>query len=289
MSTNSIESSQSKIDSYENAFKKATLDQSCIDEKANLIPFDRWAQTVQDITIVDAKESGIKREDIRKIISNIASKELEGSKGVFNPECYVEDEYFEGPERSRLSLMPEAILLAKNANKFIGFIITSAKSQHHKTECNVPDNTSFVSYIAVDSAAKRAGVGTKLMLAAMLKTKQLGNQYLAVEYIAVGLGVDKKIGETRIEFYNSFSKRFGIPKKVGQHILSSRKLHVFPYYDLKNFDFRANALITPVVCKNLANKITSKKSSCYIFSAVCTVAVIILGLGMRALTKSLPM
>ncbi len=204
----------------------------------------RWELTqikFESITIVDAKDSGLEWLEVDRGISTIARKELKDDEGIFGASSYVQKNYFRDIPIEPGLRSPEFILIAQAANAIVGFIITGKRVTTEADEddpYSLSADTGYVAYLAVDSTIKRSGIGTKLMLAIMRKTKEMGKRYLTLEYIAKGAGVDQKRGEAKIEFYNSFTKRFGIPmNEKGNHWLS-RQLHVCPFYDLQNVDFR---------------------------------------------------
>lgn len=193
--------------------------------------------TSQSIIVIDAKNSGLNWQEVSTAIEAIADKELKDDEGWVRASAYVQEDYFSGASIDPGLSCPEAILLAKIGKEIIGFIITAKREENEDDPWSLPSNTGYVAYLAVDSKFKRYGIGTKLMLAAMDKTKQIGKRYLTLEYIAEGKGVDIKRGKTKTRFYNSFSSRFGIPMKEKGNVMVSYKLHVHPYYDLQNVDF----------------------------------------------------
>lgn len=135
----------------------------------------------------------------------------------------------------------------------------------------VCSNAEDIVYLAVDSQSEKSGIGTKLMLAAMKKTKELGKRYLTLEYITV----DNHIyaGETREEikqkinkratFYENIAKKLGIPKgNYFDYIAIDGRVHEFCYYDLERFD--PCLQISSTLHKNgglqwLADRILTKK------------------------------
>lgn len=193
----------------------------------------RSTYSVKPLTIVDARDSGMEWQDVRTAVRTIANKELKDDEGWVPASNFIKEEYFKGIPIAPGASSPETILLAKVANDIVGFII-SARREDKGLFLAIPADTGYVAYLAVDSTIKRSGVGTKLMLAAMCKTKELGKRYLTLEYIAVDLGVNKQRGRAKIGFYNSFTTKFGIPMEERNKWPS---LHVHPYYDLKDVDF----------------------------------------------------
>lgn len=184
------------------------------------------------VKIVDAKDSGISCENIRQTIKTLTEKELKHDVGMFAPAIFIRNEYFEKSQMAPGAYTPETILLALFKKNVIGFIITAKRRESKLTA-----DTGDVAYLAVDSTRKRAGIGTLLMLAVMRKTKELGKRYLTLEYIAEGSHVTEERGKAKIEFYNSFSTKFGIPMEESQHWLCRSELHIHPLYDLKDVDF----------------------------------------------------
>lgn len=183
----------------------------------------------KSVTIVDAKDAGIKYEDVKTAIGTITSKELKEDEGDLAVTSYVDRNYFEGKPIAPGRGAPETILLAKASDKVVGFLITL---KHEQTEdSSILADACYVSYLAVDSTFKRYGIGTKLMLAAMRKTKELGKRYLTLEYI-----IDQERGQAKKKFYSSFKTRFGIPTEERNNIMLARKIHAYPYYDLQNVD-----------------------------------------------------
>jgi hypothetical protein len=200
------------------------------------------ARRISAIRIVDAKDVGMSWEEVRNAIDTIARKELKGDEGMISPWSYVKEEYFIGGSIEPGPSSPESILLAVSNNTIVGFIITRKSEEEREGEFTyaaLPADTGYVAYLAVDSDCKRSGAGTKLMLAAMYKTKQIGKRYLTLEYVSEGLGVDKTRGRAKKEFYNSFAKRFSIPTQEKGNVVISRQWHIHPYYDLRDVDCAA--------------------------------------------------
>jgi ribosomal protein S18 acetylase RimI-like enzyme len=199
--------------------------------------------SVPAIRIVDAKDAGMGRRHIESAIDAIAGKELQDDIGMISPWSYVKEEYFTGAPIKPGASSPELILLAMKKATVVGFIITRKSKELKEGDffayAALPADTGYVAYLAVDSDCKRSGAGTKLMLAAMKKTKELGKRYLTLEYIAKGVGVDKTRGKTKEKFYNSFATRFGIPTEEKGNMVVDRQLHVRPHYDLQDVDFDA--------------------------------------------------
>lgn len=205
--------------------------------KARLILKNLQSIRSKSCTIVDAKDSGMEYHDVLAAINTLAKKELKDDEGWISASNYVKKKYFNGIFIAPGLSSPETILLAKAGKEIIGFIITAKREDDEDSLSSFLSDTGYVAYLAVDSKVKRSGVGTKLMLAAMNQTKQLGKRYLTLEYIAKGLGVDENRGKAKIGFYKSFSSRFGIPMKEKGNVRVTRQLHVHPYYDLRDVDF----------------------------------------------------
>jgi ribosomal protein S18 acetylase RimI-like enzyme len=205
------------------------------DYKARLKLKQLQSARSKSVTIIDAKDAGMNWHEVRLAINTIAKNELKDDEGWVSAADYVKEEYFNGTSIAPGLSSPETILLAKASEKIIGFLITAKRKE--KGFWSSPPDTGYVAYLAVDSKIKKSGVGTKLMLAAMNKTKQLGKRYLTLEYIAKGLKVDEIRGKAKIGFYNSFSTKFGIPMKEKGNTCVTRQLHVHPYYDLQGVDF----------------------------------------------------
>ncbi|MBY0529338.1 MAG: GNAT family N-acetyltransferase [Rhabdochlamydiaceae bacterium] len=190
------------------------------------------------ILVVDAKDSGMKWQDVANAVKTLAEKELKDDEGDVRASDYVKKEYFKGVSIAPGRSSPETILLATIGKKIIGFIITAKKNEDRSCFWFRPSDTGYVAYLAVDSKFKKSGIGTKLMLTAMNKTKQLGKRYLTLEYIATAQpGWDKDRCKAKIGFYNSFSTRFAIPMEEKNNMEVSRRLHVHPCYDLQDIDF----------------------------------------------------
>ncbi len=194
--------------------------------------------SVKPITIVDARDSGMEWSEVHDAVRIIANRELRREdEGWFSASDYIKEEYFNGTSIAPGHTSPETILVAKTGKEIIGFIITAKRKEDENSVWPLPTDTGYVAYVAVDSKNKKSGVGTKLMLAAMNKTKQLGKRYLKLEYIAAGLGVDENRGKAKTGFYRSFSRKFGIPMNEKGNLFVGGQLHVFPYYDLQDVNF----------------------------------------------------
>lgn len=183
----------------------------------------------ETVTIIDARDSGMKCDEIRKAIQNIVEKELKNDEGRTSVSSYIKEEYFKGSAVRPGSSSPETILLAKVDNKIVGFIITELGKRRIRAD------TGYIAHLAVDSTSKRLGVGTKLMLAAMRKTKELGKRYLTLEYIAESQGINEQRCLARKNFYDSFTTKFGIRMEESS-VEVDRQLHVRPCYDLEDVD-----------------------------------------------------
>ena len=157
------------------------------------------------VTIVDAKDSGMKFETIRAAVDDIQKKELREDTTSLSASYYVKESYFTGKNEKNDLFHTRAILLAKVANDVVGFIIMNRNNEL------VERITENIAYLAVDSSIKKSGVGTKLMLAAMQKTKEFGKRFLVLEYIPEGKRITPERGKAKTEFYNSISKKFKIP------------------------------------------------------------------------------
>ncbi len=131
------------------------------------IPLKQKCLESKSITIIDAKDSGMKSDEVWWAIEDIAKKELKGSQGWVSASDYVKDEYFSGVSIVPGISSPEAIFLAKVDDKIAGFIITAKRKDGDDSFYSLPSDSGFVAYLAVDSKNVRSGVGTKLMLAAM--------------------------------------------------------------------------------------------------------------------------
>ncbi len=218
---------------FEIALKRLEPAEEFFNQTSNaaLESLQKWIPTVEHIVVVDAKNSGMQREDVESAIRALSSKELEDDIGWITPSDYARD-YFNSGKTPSLE-----ILIAKDASiksQIMGFIILTTKWGFNKKK-NTQD-LLFVAYLAVDSSKKRSGVGTKLMLSAMCKTKDLGKRYLALEYIAFGNNVNEERGNAKIEFYKSFTTRFKIPMILKDWFLSNRQVHAVSYYDLKDLN-----------------------------------------------------
>lgn len=175
----------------------------------------------ENLIISNARDSGIGMRNVQMAISNISRAELVQDIGDNEPVSYVDKAYFNGT-----TSQAENIILALFGSRIVGFIITTNQSA----------NTSYVAYLAVDSTAKKCGIGTKLMLAAMESTQELGKRYLTLEYIKGGL-LNEERSLAKERFYNSFSQKFGIPmKEIGETLIHTES-HIYPRYDLRNIDF----------------------------------------------------
>ena len=72
-------------------------------------------------------------------------------------------------------------------------------------------NKYRINYLAVDSQHQGKDIGTKLMLHAMRAAKNMGYEYLCVEYLVDGKGISQISSLRRQKFYEeSFYQRFGI-------------------------------------------------------------------------------
>lgn len=203
-------------------------------------------QLDQNITIIDAKDSGMEYEEIRQQICDISSRAFQGEPGNW-PEIYLKKEYFNGESLLAKGFCPETILLAKNNTKIIGFLITEKKQDslfeyQSKKNKYTTFNTTHVAYVATDPEFKGHHIGTKLMLSTMLKTQHISKQYLTLTYKIYPEEINptstqKQLSEARIKFYNSLTSKFGIPMKERHPYYEGGSEHISPYYNVENIDF----------------------------------------------------
>lgn len=249
---------KSAEEAFEIALKRLTPAEEFFNQpsEATLESLQKWIHTTMHIEVIEAKNSGMQREEIENAIRAISSKELEDEIGWVTPSDYARD-YFNSEKTPSLE-----ILIAKDSSiksQIMGFIILTTKWGFNKKK-NTQD-LLFVAYLAVDSSKKRSGVGTKLMLSAMCKTKELGKRYLALEYIAFGNNVNEKRGNAKIEFYNSFTTRFKIPTTLKDWFLSNRQVHAVPYYDLKDLNLPKAKIYSPESSTTSSSSSSSSTSS----------------------------
>lgn len=174
----------------------------------------------ENFYIIDAKDSGYPYRSVDLAISNLVKNELVEDVGETEPREYVTDYLVKQSEKV------ENIFLAIAGHKIVGFLI----------KIHLEADTSYVTYLAVDSTIKKKGIGTQLMLTAMARTQELGKRYLTLEYIEGG-HLNPKRSEAKRAFYNSFSSRFKIQTSEKDNTVVQDIHHIHPYYDLKGIDF----------------------------------------------------
>lgn len=140
-----------------------------------------------------------------------------------------------------ISNLPESIFLAKIKNEVVGFLVTQKYEEFGDNPKYTEHNTSMVVGVAVDSSVKRSGVGTRLMLATMKKTKELGKDYLMVYYVSGRhQGIDKKKCAMKNQFFMHNSK-FMPPEYINRKTTINRVSHTFIYFDLSQYGPQAEA------------------------------------------------
>jgi len=179
------------------------------------------------ISIVHLTKTDIVYERIFDAVHRITHRELFDTVGIYEPVHYFEREH---------AVPSDAIFLAQAAGQILGFLIMT-NTKNSDFDAWIPHKEmTHVAYLAVESECKKLGIGTQLMLTAMRRTKELGKNYLTLEYIKDHMFFREKRMDTRTRFYYSFIRK-GIPLKE-HHEFFCCSCHAFLSYDLRNVSLR---------------------------------------------------
>ncbi|HEY2809940.1 MAG TPA: GNAT family N-acetyltransferase [Rhabdochlamydiaceae bacterium] len=198
------------------------------------VPQDARAHTLGDllqrkfvhsipISIIEARDSHLSRKAIHSALMQMTEKELGTDVTRYNCAKYLTKAYYDKREISYPYQIPENILLVQSEEQIIGFLIGKIV-KHHDGHRTYDERAYFVVRLAISSTYQGKGLGTQLMLTAMSKAHAL-RLPLTLVYI------DYPTHETGAPFFNSFTRKFGIPmhneKECGM---------CFPIWDLRKVE-----------------------------------------------------
>jgi len=165
-----------------------------------------------DVKIKEAKESRIRPKQIEEGIVAIHEKELALEKGSEVVRAFLRNKYF----GKKPLVNKEKVWIAENGREVIGFIM----GRHDYWDIPLNEREGFrgpisnkyrINYLAVDSEHQGKDIGTQLMLRAMKAAKNMGYEYLCVEYLLDGKDIPESSSLRREKFYEqNFYRRFGI-------------------------------------------------------------------------------
>lgn len=198
------------------------------------------------VRLINAADYPNQEEAIREV-ANIASQ-----TGLTGSERYLSKEY-QGEKNYHT-------LLAVKDNKIVGFLSGEIQNDVNIRELkNTKADRFYVHRVAVNNDFRSEAnnrsqekVGTRLILQAMEKTKELGKAFLSLEYDPGTVrdkyyrGDYRKGCERRVSFYENFEKKFNIPAFYADDVFCGEEFDDVEVnrhltYDVQHFEYE-NAL-----------------------------------------------